>query len=385
MALLLRIMCWNIAEGSLTGAVPPNTHIPAIAQQIRSKSPDIVLLNEVKHWDLRVGGWLGDYVRQTQRLAELVDLPYYQSGNTERTGWTGHKAVAILSRYPLGQSQLHPVMHNNRKTQYATLQTSISIDNRTHHLFSTRFTAHSNAENVSAHRQALQLVQRLDPNEPVIFGGDFNVNRVEHTHFVDFVQKSGLTNAFYEYPDPTPCAEDPEKLKDYVLYRGPYKGVHTELRCPWGGQAPELELSEHPWLFVELVSPPTAETVLVPNVRKTPQEQAAQVVRAAGLEPKFTGSAGPGAWVSDQSPVAGTRVIVGSVVMLELRVGPTEVLVPDVREMSPTQAAQIIQAAGLEPKFTGSGTWVRTQRPQAGTRISAGSTVTLELRAGPIP
>jgi hypothetical protein len=69
-----------------------------------------------------------------------------------------------------------------------------------------------------------------------------------------------------------------------------------------------------------------------------------------------------------------------------LDVLPTEV--PDVRELSASVAANRILGAGLKPVFTGStgpGAWVWHQSPGAGAVVPSGSTVTLQLRTGPIP
>lgn len=250
----LRVMCWNIAEGSLTGEVPANSTLPGIAEQIRAKAPDVVLLNEVMNWDLWVGGWLGDRVRQAKRLAELAELPYYQWVNTARTGWTGHKAVAVLSRYSLAAPRRHTIMRSSGETGYAMLETTFEVNNAVHHVFSIRFDAHNETDNISAHQQAMKLVRNLDRNVSVIFGGDFNANIMADPQFGEFTQNSGLVNAFTEHPDPMPCIDNPHKIIDHIFYRGPYKVTQMELRCPWAGS--QQELSDHPWVFVELALSP---------------------------------------------------------------------------------------------------------------------------------
>jgi dienelactone hydrolase len=61
----------------------------------------------------------------------------------------------------------------------------------------------------------------------------------------------------------------------------------------------------------------------VPFVRFTPQAVARQKVLAADLVPKFTGPTGPGTpWVFSQSPAPGSTVSAGSTVRMQLRVGP---------------------------------------------------------------
>lgn len=62
--------------------------------------------------------------------------------------------------------------------------------------------------------------------------------------------------------------------------------------------------------------------------------------------------------------------------------------VPYVRELRANQAGQQIRAAHLIPRFvgqTGSTGYVYSQHPQAGATVARGSTVTCQMRTGPIP
>lgn len=63
-------------------------------------------------------------------------------------------------------------------------------------------------------------------------------------------------------------------------------------------------------------------------------------------------------------------------------------VVPHVTERKVAAATKAIQAAGLKSKLTGdsgSQAWVWKQYPVGGTKVPSGSTVTLQLRTGPIP
>jgi hypothetical protein len=55
MSIRLRIMCWNIAEGSEDRKVANDAALPRIAERICGQKPDIVLLNEVcrRYWPCR--------------------------------------------------------------------------------------------------------------------------------------------------------------------------------------------------------------------------------------------------------------------------------------------------------------------------------------------
>lgn len=62
--------------------------------------------------------------------------------------------------------------------------------------------------------------------------------------------------------------------------------------------------------------------------------------------------------------------------------------VPNVIQVSATEAAKRIQAAGLVAKFTGqngTSSWVFSQSPSAGLTVNAGSTVSMVLHSGPLP
>jgi len=245
----LRIMTWNIAEGSMTGHLKPNESLAAIARRIRALSPDIVLLNEVKNWDLTAGGGAGDYVRQAQWLGDATGLPYYQWVNTTRTGWTGHKAVAVLSRFPLTSPITHLVKYKGTDTGFGTIETTFMFDGMLHRVFSTRFSPvhwgskdhdyrRELAENIAGHEQAIQLLQNRGPSTPVIFGGDFNT-APDSPQMINFVANSGITDA-----DPAHTSND---TPDYIFYRGPYQ-VNSFARK----YSEEENVSDHAWVFVEL-------------------------------------------------------------------------------------------------------------------------------------
>ena len=239
----LRIMVWNIAEGSDDKVYEANATLPDIAEQIKNLSPDIVLLNELHN----TRGWpFGSGVNQAVAIANMAGLPYAQWGNTNATGLTGHKAVAVLSRYPSESPVVHKIMHGNSETGYGTLQVAVNINHIRHYVFSTRFDAHVIEDNIAAHQQSIDLIKSLDPNAPVIFGGDFNTNP-DTPQMKNFELNSGLKHACLERIDPEICGGHGI---DHIFYRGPYQVADLRQRCQW----PEKELSDHPWIYVELTT-----------------------------------------------------------------------------------------------------------------------------------
>jgi hypothetical protein len=79
----------------------------------------------------------------------------------------------------------------------------------------------------------------------------------------------------------------------------------------------------------------------------------------------------------------------GTVVLDGVLAAPMPTTVPDVRELRKAVAVSLVHAAGLESRVVGAASspnaWVFTQSPAAETVVFRGSTVTLNLRSGPIP
>ena len=237
----VKVLAWNIHGG---------TRLQDIADVIRTKAPDIVLLSEVvqRRWF-----WQTD---QVAWLSEQTHLPYYEVGKTTMTGITGWKAVAILSAHELRNPVVRPVMNGPRPTTYAMLDVDARINNAQFRLVSLRFDAFNTEDRTAGHQQLSELVRRIDPRTAVIVGGDFNAPDT-NPEMVQFRAESGLTDALMERPDPDRCT-DPYYVTnggvDHVFYRGPYYCSRTELRCPW--QSRETEASDHPWLLAELSDRP---------------------------------------------------------------------------------------------------------------------------------
>ncbi|NMO17876.1 hypothetical protein HPC49_23415 [Pyxidicoccus fallax] len=262
MAVVLRVMCWNIAEGKYN-TEEDNGMLPRLAEEIRAVAPDLVFLNEVRN----ERGWpWGSGVNQVVRLSELTGIPYRHWANTNALGVRGHKAVGILSRFPLEAAVYHPVMYDGNTTGFGTLESSIIVDGRRIHVFSMRFNPvhwgnpdfdymQEWRENIAGHQQAVTMLQGRDPSIPIIYGGDFNAWPQAEIHapqYNHFMQNSTLTNALVAHP--APYDEDPEGV-DFIYFRGPYSVRTVERRRP------ENNPTDHPYVLAELQSPPTGFTV----------------------------------------------------------------------------------------------------------------------------
>ncbi len=134
------------------------------------------------------------------------------------------------------------------------------------------------------------------------------------------------------------------------------------------------------------------EQKTVPDLRNKTVDQAKQIATEAG----FILSASTGEYSEDlepnyiisQNPSSGTRAAVGSVIECVFSLGAESVTVPNVTGKSSNAAQSTITEAKLkvEVKTEKSATvpegQVISQNPSSGTRVEAGSTVTITVSAG---
>jgi endonuclease/exonuclease/phosphatase family metal-dependent hydrolase len=302
MASELKIMCWNINEGR--GAGPGgdvDATLEAIAKAIKLKSPDIVLLNEVRK---PFGVRIVDRHNQAKFIANRAGIKHHEFGGVNLTGLgvTGlrvvglrvpdilvagsWKGMAILSRWPplrmtpKGKNyRVERVIHEGRETNFGTMVATFMINGKRHHVLSTRLAPHNDdgnnrAENPSGIQHALELVNRIPPDEPIIFGGDFNASTDEGTRdpttgkssvneyepdMVKFFNQSGLKEVLNKAGG-YPVGKD---RVDYIFYRGAYEVVDSRFEnfdMNTGevvvGDPPSGErlVSDHPWIFAVLKS-----------------------------------------------------------------------------------------------------------------------------------
>jgi RHS repeat-associated protein len=136
------------------------------------------------------------------------------------------------------------------------------------------------------------------------------------------------------------------------------------------------------------------QQVLVPDVVGRPQAQAESLIVNAALTVGTVTTAHhavvPSGHVISQSPVAGTLVDPGSAVAMVVSLGPVLIAVPDVVGLSEAEADQKIARAKLtvgnltlRHHPTVAAGLVISQNPVAGTLVTSGTPVNLELSLGP--
>jgi hypothetical protein len=163
--------------------------------------------------------------------------------------------------------------------------------------------------------RAIEVVKNLPSDGGVIVGGDYNTTADDP----DFSPFSSLLS-YTGPPNPDPCVVAPfGKSIDHIFFRGPYQVQSVSRLCT------DPHPSDHPSVVAEFEDtrpePPQIK-VAVPDVREMMKDAAVNEIHTAGLEPQYTGSTAPGAWVWNQSPHAGAIVDSGSTVTLQLRTGP---------------------------------------------------------------
>jgi endonuclease/exonuclease/phosphatase family metal-dependent hydrolase len=324
----LRVMTWNIAECTTLCSVgknpntpcntdmPWNSQLPLIAQRVRERHADLVLLNEVKNWNWWYPGSGG--VNQVRELAQLTQLTHFGWSKTTNTFLSGHKAVAVLSRFPLGSGSTHPIK------KFAIHRTTCRIANIDHVLFSLRFDAWSDPDILEGLDVLKSLVKAVPPTSAIVAAGDFNTG-LDWQPLADWMRDTGLRNTRTERADAEACTTDPtiephDQNNDHIFFRGPYQVVRAEIRCALPHP------SDHPWVLAELQSTVTeADFTIVPSVVERPPVTARKRIEGAGLVAKFEGPYGgpPGGttWVYQQTPGGGATALRGSVVRCTLRRG----------------------------------------------------------------
>ncbi|NWK56736.1 endonuclease/exonuclease/phosphatase family protein [Verrucomicrobiaceae bacterium N1E253] len=159
----LKVLAYNIHHGrGMDGKVD----LERIAKVIAEKSPDLVALQEVDKNVRRSGG-----VDQAAELAKLLKMDYVFAKAIDLQG--GEYGLAVLSKFPLGQSVVHklpgkgePRIALEVRTQYQGKELSfVSL-----HL--ERNAADARSEQVMA------VMKRMGGRDhAVILAGDFNAHR----------------------------------------------------------------------------------------------------------------------------------------------------------------------------------------------------------------
>lgn len=205
--LKLTVMSYNIhhAEG-----VDGKLDLPRIAGVITSVSPDLVALQEVDRNTERTGK-----VDQAQELARLTGMESAYGRTMDYQG--GQYGVAVLSRLPIRETQIHPLPVTEDWEPRILFQTTIELpDSRTLQFISTHLDHHGDNRNRLASVPVIEKWAKDNPKSLALLLGDLNdtpdspVLKPILTHWT-------MTNA--GKPLFTIPVENPKRQIDFILFR----------------------------------------------------------------------------------------------------------------------------------------------------------------------
>lgn len=166
--MLLKVITFNMAHGKgLDGIV----NLERQAEIINSYKPDIVFLQEIDMYTKRVGE-----VNQIREFSKRVFLPYcsMESNITLEQGYYGD---GIISRFPIAFSvnYLMPLTDSGHE-QRGILCNRIVLGTTKINLFSVYLSTYED-ERILACKEINKIIEKIDNDEIIILGGDFNVGK----------------------------------------------------------------------------------------------------------------------------------------------------------------------------------------------------------------
>lgn len=164
--MLLKVITFNIAHGrGMDGIID----IERQANLIDKYKPDIVFLQEIDMYTKRAGD-----TNQIREFSGKVYLPYC-SMETNITLEDGYYGDGIISRFPISFSTnyLMPLTDLNHE-QRGILCNRISLGTAKINLFSVHLSTYED-ERILASKELMRIIKKIDKDEIIIVGGDFNV------------------------------------------------------------------------------------------------------------------------------------------------------------------------------------------------------------------
>ena len=200
----LRVLSYNIHHGRGNDG---RVDLARIALVIRSAQPDLVALQEVDESVRRSG-----QVAQTAELARLTGLHGKFARQIDYDG--GQYGQAILSKWPLGELDLHMLPGDPPREQRLLARASIQANGHTF-WFATTHLHHADQAIREAQVAALnRLFSTSEP--PVIVAGDFNATPESAAmgKVARAWQIAGAGQNLATFP-----AAEPSRQLDYVVFR----------------------------------------------------------------------------------------------------------------------------------------------------------------------
>ncbi|WP_257347322.1 endonuclease/exonuclease/phosphatase family protein [Pseudalkalibacillus decolorationis] len=218
----VKVMSFNIhhAEG-IDGVLD----LERIARIIEDSDTDIVGLQEVdNHWSER-----SDFKDQAKELAKRLGMFYTYAPNLDREPLEvgGHRrqyGTAVLSKYPIIESENHLLTKIGNTEQRGLLETTINVKGNHLHFYNTHL-ALTSAEREIQLKEIIEIAG--EKKGPKVIMGDLNATPTSNEMklmYANYVDAFAKTPEAYTYP-----AEDPSKRIDYIFTSDNIETGETEV------------------------------------------------------------------------------------------------------------------------------------------------------------
>ena len=136
---------------------------------LKKYKPDIVFLQEIDMYTRRAYN-----KNQIYTLGKYIELPFKSVGTNIKYK-NGYYGDGILTKFPIEYSAnyLSPLTNQSHE-QRGILCNKITFGNTKINVFSLHLSTYEKERILSA-KELLKIISKLNKNEPIIIGGDFNV------------------------------------------------------------------------------------------------------------------------------------------------------------------------------------------------------------------
>lgn len=164
--MLVKIITFNVAHGRGMDNI---IDIERQANLIKEYKPDIIFLQEVDMYTKKAGE-----VNQIREFAKKVGM-YYCSMESNITLEDGYYGDGIISRFLISFSANYLMpLTDTKHEQRGILYNRISLGTTKLNLFSVHLSTYED-ERILAAKELCRIISKIDSNEVIIVGGDFNV------------------------------------------------------------------------------------------------------------------------------------------------------------------------------------------------------------------
>lgn len=164
--MILKTITFNMCHGE---AIDGTIDVKKQAEFLKQYKPDIIFLQEIDMYTKRV-----DSENQIYSFSKYVELPYRSMGINIKYK-NGYYGDGILSRFPIEYSAnyLMPLV-DTKNEQRGILCNKISFGTTKLNLFSVHFPTNFE-ERKLATEELINIIKKIDKDEVILVGGDFNI------------------------------------------------------------------------------------------------------------------------------------------------------------------------------------------------------------------